>query len=235
MPFDELTEILNSMKKEADAAGVQIVTGDTKVVPHGKCDKIFINTSGIGIIENKIQRKDITAGDKIIINGTIGDHGMAIMGLRNNLSFTEGLKSDCAHLNHLIKEITDVFPDSIKFIRDATRGGVASVLNEIVKNKKFSAMLDEQFLPIRNEVRGISGILGIDPLYSANEGKIVIIANEKDAEGILNIMKKNNYGNNSAIIGEIDEVLPGKAYLKTGIGGKRILPLLIEEQLPRIC
>lgn len=235
LSFDELTEILHSMKKEADAAGVKIVTGDTKVVPHGKCDKIFINTSGIGIIENKIQRREIILGDKILINGTIGDHGMAIMGLRNNLSFTEDLKSDCAHLNHLIKEITDIFPDSIKFIRDATRGGAASVLNEIVKNKNFSAMLDEETLPIRNEVRGISGILGIDPLYSANEGKILIIAEEKKADGILNIMKKNEFGINAAIIGEIDEVLPGKAYLKTSIGGKRILPLLIEEQLPRIC
>ncbi len=235
MEFAELKEILQSMKKEADSAGVKIVTGDTKVVPHGKCDKIFINTSGIGIFENKIQRNEIIPGDKILINGTIGDHGMAIMGLRNNLSFTEGLKSDCAHLNHLIKEITDIFPDSIKFIRDATRGGAASVLNEIVKNKNFSAMLDEETLPIRNEVKGISGILGIDPLYSANEGKIVIIAGKNEAEGILNIMKKNKLGTNAAIIGEINEILPGKAYLRTSIGGKRILPLLIEEQLPRIC
>ena len=235
MEFEELKEILQSMKKEADSAGVKIVTGDTKVVPHGKCDKIFINTSGIGFFENKIQRREIIPGDKILINGTIGDHGMAIMGLRNNLSFTEGLKSDCAHLNHLIKEITDVFHGSIKFIRDATRGGAASVLNEIVKNKNFSAMLDEDTLPIRNEVKGISGILGIDPLYSANEGKIVIIAGKNEAEGILNIMKKNKLGTNAAIIGEINEILPGKAYLKTAVGGKRILPLLIEEQLPRIC
>jgi hydrogenase expression/formation protein HypE len=235
LDFADLERVLDSMKAEADRAGVAIVTGDTKVVPNGKADRIFINTSGIGIIERKVQRGTIAPGDRIIVSGTIGDHGMAIMALRNSLSFSRGLQSDCAHLNHMIAKITDNYPESVKFMRDPTRGGVASVLNEIVKGKEYSAMLSEDALPIREEVRGVCGILGIEALYAANEGKVLIIAGEGDAEAIVKVMRSTPEGKDAAVIGEITSAFPGKAYIETAIGGRRILPLLTEEQLPRIC
>lgn len=235
LDMDVLQQVLTSMKQEADGAGVQIVTGDTKVVPHGKGDGIFINTAGIGILEGPPLRGEIRPNDVIIVNGTIGDHGMSIMAHRNNLSFSEGLPSDCAHLNHMIADMRATAGDSIRFVRDATRGGVASVLNEIVKNRSYSARLDETLLPIRKESHAISNILGIDPLYAANEGKIVTVAAKEAAEDILAAMRRHHEGKEAAIIGNIEETYPGKAWLETGIGGHRILPLLIEEQLPRIC
>lgn len=235
LDFADLERILDSMKSEADRAGVAIVTGDTKVVPNGKADKIFINTSGIGVIDHAVQRAPIVPGDRIIISGTIGDHGMAIMAQRNSLSFSKGLQSDCAHLNHMIAKVTDAYPASIKFMRDPTRGGVASVLNEIIKGKAYSAMISEETLPIRDEVRGVCGILGIEALYAANEGKVVIIAGAADADGIVGVMRATREGRDAAVIGEITTAFPGKAYIETAIGGRRILPLLTEEQLPRIC
>lgn len=234
--IDQMRKILESMKSAADYAKVKIVTGDTKVVEQGKGDKIYINTSGIGIVDKNIQRRDIQPGDKIIINGSIGDHGISVIAERNKLSFSKGLVSDCAALNHMISDITAAYPDSIKFMRDATRGGVASVLNEIVKNKSLSAgLLPEEELPLKDEVKGVSEILGIDPLYVANEGKVIIIAKAEDVDSIIRIMKKTNEGKDAQVIGEISNDFPGKAYINTAIGGKRILPLLIEEQLPRIC
>jgi hydrogenase expression/formation protein HypE len=235
LDFHDLEAILDSMKSESDAAGVTIVTGDTKVVPGGKADKIFINTSGIGVFDAKVQRREITPGDRIIVSGTIGDHGMAVMALRNNLTFSRGLKSDCAHLNHMIRAVTGRFPESVKFMRDPTRGGVASVLNEIVKGRPFSARLLEDALPVRDEVKGVCSILGIDALYAANEGKAIFIVRAEDAEPIVNILKGTAEGKDAAVIGDINEEFPGKAYIETAIGGRRILPLLTEEQLPRIC
>ena len=235
LEFDEFRTILESMRHEADRAGVAIVTGDTKVVPRGKADKIFINTSGIGIFDKPVQRRDITPGDKIIISGTIGDHGMAIMAERNSLRFTEPLLSDCMHLNHLIREVTTRFEDSIKFMRDPTRGGVASVLNEIVLDKDFGVKLNESELPVNAPVKSACDILGLDPLYVANEGKLLVIADHAHASEILSIMKDREEGRDAAIIGEITREFPGKAYIETEIGGTRILPLLIDEQLPRIC
>jgi hydrogenase expression/formation protein HypE len=233
--FAVLERILDSMKSEADNAGVEIVTGDTKVLPNGKLDKIFINTSGIGIIEKKIQRRAIEPGDQIIISGTIGDHGMAVMAARNRLSFSTGLESDCAPLNFMIGAVTDKFPESIKFMRDPTRGGVASVLNEIVKGQPYSAKLYENALPIREEVKGVCSILGIDPLYAANEGKALFIVKPGDALKIVKVLKNTPEGRQAAVIGEINTDFPGRAYIETPIGGRRILPLLTEEQLPRIC
>jgi len=233
--FDSFEKILISMKESADAAGVKIVTGDTKVVPNGKGDKIYINTSGIGVFKNEVQRREIKKGDKIIVSGTLGDHGITIMSLRNDLRFSSDLKSDCAPLNGLIAEITAKFPQSIKFMRDATRGGLASVLNEITAGRDYSAGIIEDDIPVSEEVKGICNLLGLDPLYVANEGKVVIIAGPDDADGIVETMKQNQYGKNSSIIGEIDSLYPGKVYIKTFIGGKRLLPLLVEEQLPRIC
>ncbi|HOO72170.1 MAG TPA: hydrogenase expression/formation protein HypE [Spirochaetota bacterium] len=235
LDFDEFESILKSMRDEADRAGVSIVTGDTKVVPNGKADKIFINTCGIGIISDEAMRREIEPGDRIIINGTIGDHGMAVMAQRNSLSFSETLESDCMHLNHLIKSIRNSFAHTIKFMRDPTRGGVASVLNEIVLGKNFSAMLYEDALPLRDPVKGACEILGLDPLYVANEGKVIIIADKEKAEDIVQLMRRRPEGKDAAIIGEITKEFAGKALVETSIGGKRILPLLIDEQLPRIC
>ncbi len=235
LPIETLKRILISMKEAALKAGVAIVTGDTKIVPKGKGDCIYINTAGIGTVESPVQRHPIVPGDSIIINGTIGDHGTAIMALRNNLSFSKGLSSDCAALNHLIQDIIKHFPNAIKFMRDATRGGVASILNEITKGASFGAKLFEEALPIRDEVKGVSEILGIDPLYSANEGKVVIVADSTYANDIVAIMKKHPEGADAAVIGTITHEFPEKAYMQTTIGGNRILPVLIEEQLPRIC
>ncbi len=235
LDITDLKRILKSMKDAADYAGVKIVTGDTKVVQKGNADKIFINTTGIGILDNGLQRQPVEPGDAIIINGDIGDHGVAIMAERNRLSFTKGLQSDCAPMNHLIEKAVKGCPGSIKFMRDPTRGGVASVLNEIVKNKTYSAKLYEDKLPVRDEARGVCELLGIDPLYVANEGKVVIIAKKESANDIVKIMKSVPEGKGAVVIGEITDEFPGKAYLETAIGGKRILPLLIEEQLPRIC
>ncbi len=233
--ISELQKVMKSMKRAADYAGVKIVTGDTKVVERGNVDGIFINTSGIGILESPVQRKDIEEGDLIIINGTIGDHGISVMAKRNGLSFSKGLLSDCAPLNHLIAAVMEQVPDGIKFMRDATRGGVASVLNEVVQKTPFSAKLVEENLPMKDEVRGVCDILGIDPLYAANEGKVLMVVREKDGEKILEIMRNIKEGKEAAIIGEITGQYPGKVFVQTGIGGKRMLSLLIEEQLPRIC
>jgi len=233
--FDSLGKILESMRIEADAAGVKIVTGDTKIVPKGKGDKIFINTSGIGVFKNRLLRDEIKTGDKIIVSGTLGDHGITIMSLRNELKFSGDLKSDCASLNSMIEKISLKHGNGIKFIRDATRGGLASVLNEITLDKPFSACIEEEAVPVKDEVRGICDLLGLDPLYVANEGKIVIVAEKDAAEGIVNELRTDKSGREAAVIGEIDAAYPGKVYVKTYIGGKRLLPLLIEEQLPRIC
>lgn len=233
--FESFEKILISMKESADSAGVKIVTGDTKVVPNGKGDKIYINTSGIGVFEKDVQRREIQKGDKIIVSGTLGDHGITIMSLRNDLRFSSELKSDCAPLNSMIKSVTEKYPHSIKFMRDATRGGLASVLNEITAGKDFSAGVIEDSVPVSEEVKGICSLLGLDPLYVANEGKVVIIASPEDADGIVEVLKQNEYGKDAAVIGEIDSLYPGKVYIETFIGGKRLLPLMIEEQLPRIC
>lgn len=233
--FTSLETVLDSMKSEADAAGVKIVTGDTKVVPKNKGDKIYINTSGIGLFVNNPLRGEIKKGDRIIVSGTVGDHGITIMALRNDLKFSGNLKSDCCALNHMISSISDEFGSSIKFIRDATRGGIASVLNEICDRQDFSASIEEDSVPVQNEVRGICDLLGLDPFYVANEGKIVIVADEAYADAIVEKLRKDPAGKDAAVIGIIDDAYPGKVYVNTYIGGKRLLPLLVEEQLPRIC
>lgn len=233
--FESLEKILVSMKQAADESCVKIVTGDTKVVPNGKGDKVYINTSGIGIFTGNVQRSEIEPGDKIIVSGTAGDHGITIMSLRNDLKFSSSLQSDCAPLNEMIAQVTAKYPESIKFMRDATRGGIASVLNEITAGAAFSAKLVDEQIPVTDEVKGICGILGLDPVYVANEGKVIIIAKADDAQGITDTLRGHMYGKDAAIIGEIDSVYPGKVYVETFIGGKRLLPLLIEEQLPRIC
>ncbi len=230
-----LKKVLLSIKKASDAAGVRVVTGDTKVVEKGSADKLFVNTSGIGALEYPVPRKKLEVGDQIIINGTIGDHGISVMAQRSGLSFTRGLSSDCAPLHRLIAEVMREFPGSVKFMRDATRGGVASVMNEIIQKKSFGAVLYEERFPLKNEVKGVCEILGIDPLYAANEGKVIMIVNKEAAAGILPLMKKNRYGKKAAVIGEIIDQYRGMVFVETLVKGRRMLPLLIEDQLPRIC
>ena len=230
-----LKKVLLSIKKASNAAGVRVVTGDTKVVEKGSVDKLFVNTSGIGILEHPVPRKKLEVGDQIIINGTIGDHGISVMAQRSGLSFTRGLSSDCAPLHRLIAEVMREFPGSVKFMRDATRGGVASVMNEIIQKKPFGAVLYEERFPLKNEVKGVCEILGIDPLYAANEGKVIMIVNKEAAAGILPLMKKNQYGKKAAIIGEIIDQYRSMVFVETLVKGRRMLPLLIEDQLPRIC
>jgi len=234
----ELDIIVSSMAAEAKKAGVLIVTGDTKVVNKGQCDKLFINTAGIGILDaNQLKissGKCIMAGDKIIINGAIADHGMAIMASRNFGNFKSDIKSDCACLNHMIKEIIDA-GCNVKFMRDATRGGIATILSELSENNEIGIEIDESKVPVNENVRGMCELLGFDPFYVANEGKIIIVASAVDAEKVVALMKKNEFGKESSIIGDIVDSHRGKAILKTGIGGSRIIDMLAGEQLPRIC
>ncbi|MFC2138416.1 hydrogenase expression/formation protein HypE [Bacteroidota bacterium] len=236
--LNELEMIVRSMSDRAKEAGVLIVTGDTKVVNRGKCDKVFINTSGIGILETKyllISTGDkIEIGDQIIINGTIADHGMAIMGAREGTNFESDIQSDSAPLNHLIQEVLKQ-SDKVKFMRDVTRGGLATVLTEIAKGKEFGIDIIENKIPLNENVNGMCELLGFDPMFVANEGKVLLIVNKEEADNILTVIKNNKYGIQAQIIGEIVEEHKGKAILKTQIGGSRIIDMLAGEQLPRIC
>jgi hydrogenase expression/formation protein HypE len=236
--FKDLETIVKSMAAEAEKAGVFIVTGDTKVVNRGKCDKVFINTTGIGLLSGNRadigSGKNIEIGDKIIINGTIADHGMCIMAAREGLNFSAEIESDCACLNGMIEEAMEV-SDNIRFMRDATRGGVATVLCELVDGRNFGVEINEQSIPVNENVRGICELLGFDPLYVANEGKVVMVVGKDDAENVLNVLKNNEFGKDAVIIGEVTDEHFGKAWLTTGIGGRRIIDMLAGEQLPRIC
>ena len=236
-PISELEIIVESLAAEAKKAGVLIVTGDTKVVNKGKCDKLFINTAGIGRITKKdsfiSKVLDIQAGDVIIVNGTIGDHGMAVMNARESFNFKTNVESDCASLNHMIREVLD--NSQVKFMRDPTRGGVATVLNELVGKMKLGIEIDESALPINPGVKAMCELLGFDPLHIANEGKVLIVAGEKEGPEILEILKKNEFGKKSTIIGRIVIEHPGKVVLKNETGGRRIIDSLSGDQLPRIC
>jgi hydrogenase expression/formation protein HypE len=238
LPLDDLEKIVVSMAEEAKKAGVIIVTGDTKVVDKNKCDKLFINTAGIGVIDEKFKHissgKNIETGDHILINGTIADHGMSVMAARNFESFRTDIKSDCACLNHFIKDILDS-GSRVKFIRDATRGGIASVLCEIAEGHSKGIEIDELNVPISENVNGLCEILGFDPFYVANEGKIIVVVHPDDSQKVIDAMQKSEFGKNAAIIGKVVEDHPGKAILITEIGGKRIIDMLAGEQLPRIC
>lgn len=237
-PFEDLEKIVASMADEAKKAGVIITTGDTKVVNKGQCDKVFINTSGIGFLNDKYKTIssgiNIGAGDKILLNGSIADHGMTIMAARNFGNFTSDIQSDCASLNGMIREILEA-GCRIKFMRDATRGGIATVLCELAEQHKRGVLIDEAQVNVNENVRGICELLGFDPFYVANEGKIIVVVEAADATKALHIMQQNEFGKNASIIGEIVDEHHGKAILQTGIGGKRIIDMLAGEQLPRIC
>ena len=233
----DLEMIAVSMADEAKKAGVLIVTGDTKVVNRGKCDRLFINTSGIGKIgkENLSINKAINVmpGDLIIINGMIGDHGMAVMNARESFNFRAALESDCAPLNHMISEVLK--KTGVRFMRDPTRGGVAAVLNELAVKTGLGIEIDESALPVRKSVKAMCEILGLDPLHVANEGKVIIVAQEGSVEDIMKVLKNNKSGVESAVIGRVVDDHKGKAVLKNQTGGRQFIGSLSGDQLPRIC
>lgn len=235
-PLEDLYTIVESMKKACERAGVIIVTGDTKVVEKGKGDKIFINTSGIGIIENdvEISPRKVKPGDKILINGPIGLHGIAILSKREGLEFEIEIESDTAPLNLLVQDILSV-SKNIHWMRDPTRGGVSSALNELARATNLGIEIFESEIPIPEPVKAACEMLGLDPLYVANEGKLLAVVSPEDAEKILETMRNNPLGKEANIIGEITSEHPGVVVMKTLIGGKRVVDMLAGEQLPRIC
>jgi hydrogenase expression/formation protein HypE len=236
LPIDHLWKIVLSMKEAARKSGVKIVTGDTKVVDKGKCDKIFINTSGIGIIKGgiNISPRRCMAGDKIILSGRIADHGIAIMSAREDLEFETAVVSDTAPLIDLLDCIEE-YGDKIHVMRDPTRGGIASSLNEIAEVAKVGILLDEEKIPILDEIKGACEILGLDPLYIANEGKMIAIVSNEIADNVFKEWRKTKLGKEAEIIGEVTPENPGTVVMKTTIGSKRIVDMITGEQLPRIC
>jgi hydrogenase expression/formation protein HypE len=233
----ELKIILENMRQAADHAGARIVTGDTKVVPRGKADKIFITTSGIGVIEHSITIHGANAqpGDAIIINGTIGDHGIAVMSGREGLTVSTDILSDSANLNWLVSGIIAEAGNSLHVLRDPTRGGVATTIKEIAQQSSVSITLQEAALPVDPAVRGVCSILGLDPLFVANEGKLLAFVAPDAAERILACIRRHPLGTQAAIIGYVTEGEAGRVRMETSIGGTRAVEMLAGEQLPRIC
>ena len=232
----ELRRIVASMSEAAKDAGVQLVTGDTKVVNRGKGDKVFISTTGIGLLERpvNISAERAQPGDQIILSGYIGDHGMAILSQRENLEFEGVIESDCAALHTLVGEMLDVCAD-IRCLRDPTRGGVATVLNELAARSQVGMLLHETAIPVRDTVRGACEILGLDPLYVANEGKLVAIVPAEHADKVVARMQQHPLGTEARIIGEVTDQHSGMVLMNTEIGGTRVVDTLFGEQLPRIC
>lgn len=232
----DLRRVVTSMKATAEKAGVRIVTGDTKVVHKGAADKLFINTAGIGVIPQGIEIGAHRAkpGDLVICNGYIGDHGAAIVDARGEYAIQNTIETDCAPLGTLIQSMLKACPD-IHCMRDATRGGIATVLNEFAQASDCSIRIDESKIPIRQEVRGMCEILGLDPLYLANEGKVIAVVPAEQAETILNVMHQHPEGEDSCIIGAVLATPAKRVILSTTFGGDRIVDMLVGEQLPRIC
>jgi len=234
--MEDLWRIIQSMKKAAEQSGVKIVTGDTKVVDRGKGDKIYINTSGVGVVYKgvEISSRRIQSGDKIILNGKIAEHGIAILSAREEFDFKTSVKSDTAPLNGLIKEVLQVCPD-IHMMRDPTRGGISSALNEIAAKAQKGIRLDEKQIPIDQEIKAICEILGLDPLYIANEGKVLLFVPPTEVSKVLQIMHRHPYGKEAVVIGEVVDEHPGRVVMKTLIGSNRVVDMISGEQLPRIC
>ncbi|MCV6613616.1 MAG: hydrogenase expression/formation protein HypE [Cellvibrionaceae bacterium] len=235
LPIATLVKVVKSMKAAADLAGVRIVTGDTKVVPKGAADKLFINTSGIGVIPEGVNISSCraTVGDKVLINGYIGDHGAAILDARGELMLESNIASDCRALNGLVQTLLQHCPD-IHCLRDATRGGLATVLNEFALASGTNIQLQESQLPLRPQVRAVCELLGLEPMYLANEGKLVAIVPGQYAEPLLSAMRAHPAGRHAAIIGEVQQG-SGQVSLRTLFGGERLMDMLVGEQLPRIC
>jgi hydrogenase expression/formation protein HypE len=234
--MEDLWRVVQAMNDAAKKAGVMLVTGDTKVVDKGKGDKIFINTSGIGIIPEgrNISPMNANVGDAIILSGTIAEHGIAIMSVREGLQFETAIVSDTAALNGLVEEMFAT-SKNIHVLRDATRGGVATVLNEIAESANIGITVAEEKIPVLDEVKGACEMLGFDPLYVANEGKFLAFVQSSDAEKILEVMRNNPQGKNAVIIGEVVAEHPNTVVMKSKIGGNRVVDMLSGEQLPRIC
>lgn len=231
-----LAEILADMRQAADRAGVQIVTGDTKVVPRGKADRIFITTSGVGVLEHRfpIHGSAAQPGDRIILSGTMGDHGIAIMAAREGLPL-DGLCSDSAPLWSLVAEMLDEGGEAIHLLRDPTRGGVATTLKELAGQSGVTFTIEESSLQIMPQVRGLCSILGLDPLYVANEGKLLACVAAEAADRVLERMQRHPLGKQAAIIGTVEAGEAGRVRMKTCVGGMRMIEMLAGEQLPRIC
>ena len=236
LPLEELSMVVKSIKATAAEAGVSIVTGDTKVVNRGKADKLFINTAGIGVVPPEVNISGCNArpGDVIMLSGSIGDHGMAIMAQREGFSFKVPVESDCAPLNGLVADILNV-SNNIHVLRDPTRGGLASTLNEIATQSKIGIEIDESCIPVKDAVRTACELLGFDPLYVANEGKMIAIVAREDADKVLKAMRANRYGAEAAIIGEVTHEHKNRVVLRTALGARRIVDMLSGELLPRIC
>jgi hydrogenase expression/formation protein HypE len=235
-PITDLEKILKDMSKAAERADVKVVTGDTKVVPKGAMDKIFVNTSGIGRITDgvDISSQNACPGDKIILSGTIGDHGMTVLTQREGMTFDSSLKSDTAPLNHMVSRMLLKSKD-IHVLRDPTRGGVGTALNEIAGQSGVGIKFYEEKIPLKDETAGICELLGFDPLYVANEGKLIAFVAAKDVEKVLASIKEDEFGKDACIIGEVHSDHPGKVIMQTRIGGTRIVDMLTGAQLPRIC
>lgn len=234
--LSELDRVISSIKTAADEAEIRIITGDTKVVNRGSADKLFINTSGIGVVPDgvDISGANARAGDKVILSGTIGDHGIAVMSQREGLKFSVPVQSDCAPLNKLVAQMLEVSLN-IHSLRDPTRGGLATTLNEIARQSNVGIRIDEDKIPINDGVRAACELLGFDALYVANEGKLIAIVDARDADEILAKMKQNPYGIGTAIIGEITAGHKSRVAMKTRMGASRIVDMLSGELLPRIC
>jgi hydrogenase expression/formation protein HypE len=236
LPMADFHRILCSMETAAKKAGVRIVTGDTKVVGKGSCDGIFINTSGVGVIPQgvNLSASSLAPGDAVILSGTLADHGMAVMTVREGLSFQSTVASDSAALNGLVKVILDAGPGT-KTLRDPTRGGAATSLNEFAKASRVGIKLDESAIKVRPDVAGACEILGIDPMYVANEGKLIAVVPAEQAPAVVKAMQDHEHGRDAAIIGTVVADHPGLVAMKTGFGAERIVDMPVGEQLPRIC
>ncbi|MCC6502254.1 MAG: hydrogenase expression/formation protein HypE [Deltaproteobacteria bacterium] len=236
LSMDELKRVVDSMAKTARDAGVSIVTGDTKVVERGKGDKLFINTAGIGVIHGpELTPMNIRPGDKVVVSGTMGDHGIAIMTHREGIRMDSPIESDCAPLHTLAMDIISAAPTGVRAMRDPTRGGLATVLNEFAASSGCCISIREEDLPVKDAVRGACEILGFDPLYLANEGKLVVVVSSPEAKAALAAMRAHPLGKDAAIIGTVSDGPKGKVLLETSIGNTRIIDMLSGEQLPRIC
>jgi hydrogenase expression/formation protein HypE len=235
-PIEDLRRILVSMREAAAEAGVRIVTGDTKVVEKGHGDGVYINTAGVGVLAAGIDLSGshCRPGDRVLLSGTLGDHGIAVISKREGLSFTTDIQSDAAPLNHLVAAVVAAAPD-VRCFRDPTRGGLASTLNELASASGVSITVEENDVPVRDQVRGASEMLGYDVFQVANEGKMVAVVPAEQADAALEAMRGAPYGEDAAIIGTVDETAPGKVYVHTSFGSTRIMDMLVGEQLPRIC
>ncbi|MBE0671002.1 MAG: hydrogenase expression/formation protein HypE [Anaerolineales bacterium] len=236
LPMETLRQVVASMKSAADEAGVQIVAGDTKVVQKGKADGLYITTAGVGVVREGVSISGANAkdGDAVILSGSIGDHGIAVLAARGELGFQSSLQSDVAPLNHLIDAILDA-SSNVHVLRDPTRGGLATTLNEIATQSNMGILLNEETLPVHPEVAAACEMLGFDPLYIANEGKLVMMVAREDAEKVLAAMHATKYGEGAVIIGEVTAEPRGRVLLKTALGSTRIVDMLAGEMLPRIC